>query len=199
MSKVYQVRLSGFGGQGIILAGIILGEAISLYEDRYAIQSQSYGPEARGGASRAEVVISDEEIDLLEVTEPHLLLALSQQAYNKYSKNLHKDGIIIIDEDHVDAGATEKSITALPISRIAREQAGNPIVTNMVALGVVAAITGIVGKDTLKKAVADRAPQGTEELNLRAVDLGYEAGCKTQRGANNSCTATIYLTKEMET
>ena len=180
MSKLYQVRLSGFGGQGIILAGIILGEAIALYEDRHAIQSQSYGPEARGGASRAEVVISDEEIDLLEVTEPHLLLALSQLAYNKYSGNLHEDGIIIIDEDHVDTGATQKRIAALPISRIAREEAGNPIVTNMVALGAVAAITGIVGKETLKKAVAARAPAGTEELNLRAVDLGYDAGRELQ-------------------
>lgn len=176
MSKVYQVRLSGFGGQGIILAGIILGEAISLYEDRFAIQTQSYGPEARGGASRAEVVISDEEIDLLEVTNPHLLLALSQQAYNKYIGDVREDGVVIIDEEHVRVDPNEKRIKALPISRIALDEAGNPIVTNMVALGAVAAITGIVGLDTLKKAVAARAPQGTEELNLLAVDLGYRAG-----------------------
>lgn len=181
MSKEYQVRLSGFGGQGIILAGIILGEAISLYEDRFAIQTQSYGPEARGGASRAEVVISDEEIDLLEVTAPHLLLALSQQAYTKYVGDVREDGVIIIDEEHVRPGPSEKRITGLPISRIAREQAGNPIVTNMVALGAVAAITGIVGQDTLRKAVQARAPQGTEELNLRAVDLGFDAGREKMR------------------
>lgn len=177
MGKELQVRFSGFGGQGLVLAGIILGEAVSLYEERYAVQSQSYGPEARGGASRAEVVISDQEIDYLEVADPDLLLILSQQAYNKFAGRLKEDAVLIIDSDLVKMAAPPVTkVYGLPLTRIAREQAGRQIVANIVALGALAALTGIVSKEALEKAVAARAPKGTEELNLKALGLGYQAG-----------------------
>lgn len=175
MGEEYQVRLSGFGGQGMVLAGIILGEAVALYEDKYAVQSQSYGPEARGGASRSEIIISADEVDLLEVTAPDLLLALSQEACDKYIVDLKQDALVIIDSEFVKNPPGVNKIYALPITKIAREKLGKTIVANMVALGVVASITGIVGKEALEKAVVNRVPKGTEELNVRAIRLGFEA------------------------
>ena len=178
-NKEYQVRLSGFGGQGIILAGIILGEAVSLYENRFAVQFQSYGPEARGGASRAEVVISDEEIDLLELIEPDVFLALSQQAFDKYIGDAHEGALVIIDPDYVtNAPSSSRKVYAVPVSKIAREQIGKTIVINMVALGALAAISGLVGIGALKKAVSARVPPGTEEINLKAAQAGYESARK---------------------
>lgn len=178
-NKEQQVRLSGFGGQGIVLAGIILGEAVSLYENRFAVQFQSYGPEARGGASRSEVVISDEEIDLLELIEPDIFLALSQQAFDKYIGDVHEGALVIIDPDYVtDASFTSKKVYAVPVSKIAREQVGKTIVINMVALGALAAISGLVGIGALKKAVSARVPPGTEEINLKAAQAGYESARK---------------------
>lgn len=175
-NKEHQVRLSGFGGQGIILAGIILGEAVSLYENRFAVQFQSYGPEARGGASRAEVVISDEEIDLLELIEPDVFLALSQEAFDKYIADAHEEALVIVDPDYVtNVPSSPRKVFSVPVSKIAREQIGKTIVINMVALGALAAITGLVGIDALKKAVSARVPRGTEEVNLKAVQAGYES------------------------
>ncbi len=174
-NKEYQVRLSGFGGQGIILAGIILGEAVSLYDGRFAVQFQSYGPEARGGASRAEVVISDEDIDLLELIEPDVFLALSQQAYNKYVGDANENALVIIDPDYVtEVPPSSRKVFPVPISKIAREEIGKSIVINMVALGALASVSGLVGIDALKKAVAARVPAGTEEINLKAVQAGYD-------------------------
>ena len=179
MNKEFQVRLSGFGGQGIILAGIILGEAVSLHENRFAVQFQSYGPEARGGASRAEVVISDEEIDLLELIEPDVFLALSQQAFDKYIGDAHDKALVIVDTDLVpDVPPSSRQVFSIPISKIAHEQLGKAIVINMVALGALAAISGLVGLDALKKAISARVPPGTEEINLKAVQAGYESARK---------------------
>lgn len=176
MAKEYQVRLSGFGGQGLVLGGIILGEAVALYEGRHAVQSQSYGPEARGGASRSEVIIADEEIDLLEVTAPDLFLALSQEACDKYVADLKEEGILIVDPEFVTDPPPVNKIYSVPITKLAREKAGRTMVANMVALGAIAAITGIVGRESLEKAAVARVPKGTEELNLKAIRLGYEAG-----------------------
>ncbi len=179
MKKEYQIRLSGFGGQGIILAGIILGEAVSLYEEKFAVQFQSYGPEARGGASRAEVVISDKEIDLLELTKPDIFMALSQQAYDKYIEDIQEDATVIIDPGHViHNGSACGRVYSVPISNIAQEQIGKALTANMVALGSFAAITGLVGLEALKKAVTSRVPKGTEKINLMALDKGYESGLK---------------------
>ncbi len=175
-NKEHQVRLSGFGGQGIVLAGIILGEAVSLYENRFAVQFQSYGPEARGGASRSEVVISNEEIDLLELIEPDVFLALSQQAFDKYIGDAHEEALVIVDPDYVsNVPSSSRKVFAVPVSKIAREQIGKNLVINMVALGALAAITGLVSVDALKKAISARVPPGTEEINLKAVRAGYES------------------------
>jgi len=185
MDKEYQVRLSGYGGQGIILAGIILGEAVSLYENRFAVQYQSYGPEARGGASKAEVVISDHEIDLLELSEPDFFLALSQQAYDKYIEDTNREGIVIIDPDYVKNASSKWRYYEIPISRIAREQVGKVLVTNMVALGAFAAISGLVSLDSLTKAVLKRVPPGTEESNTFALEKGYEIAKTAMEQSNN--------------
>ena len=173
----FDVRLVGTGGQGLILAGIILAEAAAIYDQKHAVQTQSYGPEARGGASRAEVIISSAPIDYPEVLQADLLLALSQEGCDKYCRDLKKDGILIVDADQVTRVPTNRAYE-LPITSIARESTGRTITANVVSLGLIAAITGVVSPGAIQKAVAARVPKGTEEMNLRALAAGMEAGLK---------------------
>jgi 2-oxoglutarate ferredoxin oxidoreductase subunit gamma len=168
-----EIRLAGEGGQGMILAGIILAEAASIYGGRNTTQTQSYGPEARGGASKAEVVISSGEIDHPEVLEADVLVALSQEAYRKFHKNVKADGLLIVDADKVeDAG--DKAIQ-IPITRMALETTGRQITANTVALGVLVGLTGIVSREGIEKAVTGRAPRGTEDMNRKALEAGFAA------------------------
>lgn len=169
----YEIRLSGSGGHGLILAGVILAQAVGTDPKMQVVQTQSYGPEARGGASRADVVISDEEIYYPKTMKLDLLLAFTQEACDKYYPDLKEGGILIVDSTLVTKVPT-KSGFAFPFMRIAREQAGHAMVANVVALGAIAALTGIVSQDALTKVVKDRAPRGTEERNLKALELGYE-------------------------
>ncbi|HPZ08253.1 MAG TPA: 2-oxoacid:acceptor oxidoreductase family protein [Candidatus Eremiobacteraeota bacterium] len=172
----YEIRLAGMGGQGLILAGIILAEAATIFDGKNAVQSQSYGPESRGGASRAEVIISPEdvEIDYPKVTTPDMLLVMSREAMERYGHELKPDGIIIIDSTYVHKPekATGK-IISIPVTELTKEKFGKTIVANIVALGIIVEITGIVSKDSLEKAVIKRVPRGTEELNKSALELGY--------------------------
>jgi len=170
----YEIRLAGEGGQGMILAGIILAEAAAMYDDKYAVQTQSYGPEARGGASKAEVVIADGEIDHPEVLLADVLVALSQEACDKYANNLKKDGLLIVDEEKVKRVPTTDAIR-IPITRLASEITGRAITANVVALGALVGLTGVVSKDAIQKAVDARAPKGTEEMNHKALEAGFEA------------------------
>ncbi|MDY6029228.1 MAG: 2-oxoacid:acceptor oxidoreductase family protein [Acidaminococcaceae bacterium] len=168
----YELRLSGTGGQGLILAGIILAEA-ALLDGKAAIQSQSYGPEARGGSSKAEVIISEDEIHFPKVTAPKLLLAMSQEAADKYSKDLLEDSIVVTDSlfvNKVPAGAAE--IYQLPITITAKEELGKALFANIIALGAIQKISNIVTYDSLLKAVLNRVPKGTEEVNTKALQLG---------------------------
>lgn len=178
MSDHYQIRLSGFGGQGLVLAGIILGEAVAIYQGLYAVQSQSYGPEARGGASRSEIVISNEEGDYLEVTAPDLLLALSQEACDKYVVDIKEDALVIVDPEFVKKPPQVKKLYQVPITQVAREEVGKTIVANMVALGSVVALTNLITLESLKKAVKNRVPKGTIEMNVKAVDAGFSVAKK---------------------
>lgn len=168
-----EIRLAGEGGQGMILAGIILAEAASIYGGRNTTQTQSYGPEARGGASKSEVVISSDEIDHPEVLQADVLVALSQEAYRKFHKDLKPGGLLIVDADKVEGA--EQHVIQIPITRMALETTGRQITANTVALGVLVGLTGIVSREDIEKAVTARAPRGTEEMNRKALQAGFAA------------------------
>ena len=174
MDKRIEIRLAGEGGQGMILAGIILAEAAAIYDGKQATQTQSYGPEARGGASRSEVVISDGEIDHPEVLSPDVVLTLSQEAYQKFAKTVNNNGLLIVDEDRVQASDDFSGIK-IPVARIAHETTGKAITANTVALGVLVGLTNVVSREAIEKAVAARAPKGTEEMNRKALQAGFAA------------------------
>ena len=169
-----EIRLAGEGGQGMILAGIILAEAAAIYDNKNATQTQSYGPEARGGASKAEVVIDQGEIDHPEVILADVLLAMSQEACDKYAGNLKKDGILIVDQERVGRVPSNRAIK-VPITRLAEESSGRSITANVVALGVLVGLTGVVSRQAITQAVAARAPKGTEEMNRAALLAGFAA------------------------
>lgn len=174
MSNRYEIRLAGSGGQGLILAGIILAEAAGIYDGKFVCQTQSYGPAARGGASMAEVVISDAEIDYPMAVQPDVLLAMNQKSLDTFLPDLKPDGTLIVDAGLVQevpaAGAY-----AIPFTQIARQELGKEMVANIVALGALAALTGAVTLESLEAAVLARVPPGTAELNKRALAAGVKA------------------------
>jgi len=184
MAFRYELRLSGEGGQGLVLAGKILAEAAAIYDGINATQSQSYGPEARGGASRSEIILSDDEIDFPKATEIDLMLALTQESCDQYHKDLKPDAILLVDADAVTTVPSGHArVWSLPILRSAQEKLGRTIVGNIVALGVIARAAGVVSEDAVRRAIRDRVPKGTEELNLRAFDLGLEMAAEMQKAA----------------
>ena len=170
----YEIRLAGSGGQGLILAGIILAEAAGVYGGKFVCQTQSYGPEARGGASKAEVVISDEEIDYPKAIQPDALLAMNQKSLDSYIFDLKPGGILLVDADLVTEVPLDQAL-AVPFTRIAREQLGKTMAANIVALGALAQVTGAVSLESLTAAVLARVPQGTEDLNRKALKVGVSA------------------------
>jgi 2-oxoglutarate ferredoxin oxidoreductase subunit gamma len=169
-----EIRLAGEGGQGMILAGIILAEAAAIFDNKNATQTQSYGPEARGGASKAEVVISEGEIDHPEVIMADVLVAMSQEACDKYAGNLKKDGLLIVDQERVGRVPSNRAIK-VPITRLAQESSGKSITASVVALGVLVGLTEVVSRNAITQAVANRAPKGTEEMNQAALSAGFAA------------------------
>ena len=173
MSNRYEIRLAGSGGQGLILAGIILAEAAGVYDGRFVCQTQSYGPEARGGASKAEVVISDAEIDYPKAIQPDVLLALNQKSLEAFSSDLKPGGLLLVDADLVKEVPAGRAV-ALPFTRIAREL-GRAMAANIVALGALAQLTGAVSLSSLESAVLARVPKGTGDLNRRALAAGVTA------------------------
>jgi len=173
--KTSEIVLSGSGGQGLILAGQILAEAV-IKDGKNTVQTQSYGPEARGGASKAEVIISESEIDYPKVTYPDILLAMSNEAISKYAGTLKSGGTLIVDTTYVkDLPSIPASVLAVPYSRIAKETLNKEMVSNIVALGALAAFTGVVSKESLQSALMARIPRGTEALNQKALELGWES------------------------
>lgn len=175
MEEKYEIRLSGSGGQGLILAGIILAQAAAVYDRKKVVQTQSYGPEARGGASRAEVIISNSEIDYPKVTRPKLFLSLTQESFDKYSGDLEENAIIIVD-DTINTGTIEGHILKRPILKTAKEDLGRILVANIISLGICVAASGVVSQGAIEKAVLSRVPKGTGELNLKALKCGLEMG-----------------------
>ena len=178
-----EIRLSGFGGQGIIRSGEIVGKAAALYDGRYATFTQSYGPESRGGACAAQVIIADDPVELSypHLVDPSILVIMSQGGYNKYVPDFRRDGLLFVDEDLVDLdeAAEGLKVIGIPATRLA-EELGRRIVANVVMLGFVAAMTDIASPEAMKKAVLDSVPKGTEELNKRAFETGFEYGQKRQ-------------------
>jgi 2-oxoglutarate ferredoxin oxidoreductase subunit gamma len=171
-SDRFEVRFSGSGGQGLILAGVILAEAIGTGDGRNVVQTQSYGPEARGGASRSDVVISDSEIYYPKTMKLDLLLALTQEACDRYYPDLREGGTLVVDSTMVTQVPT-KVYYGFPFMQAAREEIGSVMVANVIALGAIAELTDIVSRESLKKIVLHRAPRGTEEKNQKALELGF--------------------------
>jgi len=165
-----KVRLTGSGGQGVILSSIILAEA-ALNEDNFVVQSQSYGPEARGGMCKAEVIVGKEEIDFPKIEQPDVLLALSQQSVDNYCKQACEDCVIIADSS-LDIPKCKAKTIAIPIIETAQDKLKNSITANVVALGAINEIAGIVEEDSLEKAVLKYVPHSAGELNKAALHEG---------------------------
>ena len=171
-----EMRFSGFGGQGIIRSGIIVGRAVSIYDGGFSTMNQNFGPEARGGACSAQLVVSDSKILYPYVVRTDFLVAMSQDGYNKFEPEVKDDGVLIIDEDLVEAN-TIKRILSIPATRIA-EELGNRIFANVVMLGFVTATTGVVSVEAMRKTIPESVPERFIDKNLRAFEKGYEFGQK---------------------
>jgi 2-oxoglutarate ferredoxin oxidoreductase subunit gamma len=168
-----EVRLAGFGGQGIILAGYVLGKAAALYGGKEAVFSQSYGPEARGGACAAEVIISDDAVDYPRVSRPDYLALMSQEAFRIYGPQVNQGGIVMMDADLVETTTEGESIHRCPFTGLA-QKLGNRIVSNMVMLGYLTAVTGLVSREAMEESIRTSVRERTIPLNLKAFEAGYD-------------------------
>ena len=168
-----EIRFSGFGGQGIILAAVILGRAAVMYDNKYAVQTQVYGPEARGGASMSAVIIDDEPIFYPKVTNPDIFIIMSEEGYEKYGAQAVSQAVMLVDSSLVHSRPSCRYIE-VPATQEARETLGRDIVANIVMLGALIAATGIVSREAIEKAILDSVPKGTESLNLKAMKKGFE-------------------------
>jgi 2-oxoglutarate ferredoxin oxidoreductase subunit gamma len=175
--QLTEIRIAGFGGQGVILSAMVVGKAASIFEGGYATLTQSFGPEARGGASSAQVILSKEPVLYPYVANPDILVVMSQEAYTKFTPDLKENGILIVEEDMVRISGVPSGIRiyGVPATRLA-EELGRRMVLNIVMVGFFAAVTGLLTPDSLRRAVADSVPPATRELNLRAFDKGFEFG-----------------------
>lgn len=176
----YEIRLSGSGGQGLILMGIILAEAVGIYEKKYVAQTQSYGPEARGGSSKSEVIISDEEIDYPKAMKLDFLLAMNQKSCDEFYPDLKEDGVLLVDSTFVSQLPTPMAYQ-IPFTRIAREKFKREVVANIIALGALTQLTPIVSRRSMELAVLNRVPKGTERLNRDALRAGILAAKKAKK------------------
>lgn len=171
-----EIRIAGFGGQGIVLSGSIVGKAASIYDKGFASLTQSYGPESRGGSCRAEVVMSDVPIDYPYVVSPQVQIILSQEAYTEYGRNAPPGTLVIVDSDLVTIDPLQNpEPLSIPASRMAQDL-GRVVVANIIMLGFLAAISDIVSCEALKDSVLDSIPAGTESFNMKAFELGYDYG-----------------------
>ncbi len=169
------VVLSGSGGQGVITAAIILGEAAAIYEDLNAVQTQSYGPEARGGATRSDVVISEEPIHYPKVISPHFLVCLTQEAYNKYSHLIRPGGLLLTDSHYTkQTNKVDAHYVALPMYETVMEKIGKPIVFNICMLGAFIGLAGLVKATSIMKVLETKIPAGFLEMNKQALEIGLK-------------------------
>jgi len=182
--RLTEIRIAGFGGQGVILSAVVLGKAASIYENGFATMTQNFGPEARGGACSAQLVISDEPVLYPYVTQPDIMVIMSQEAYNRFAQDLKPGGLLIIEEDLVRVSNInrDKQVYAIPATRFA-EELGKRMVLNSVMVGFFTAVTKLLGADAVRKAVADSVPPAFRELNLKAFEKGFEYGLTAQAGS----------------
>ncbi len=182
-----EIRFSGFGGQGIIRCALITGKALSLYDDKFATMTQSFGPEARGSACAAQLVVSDSRILYPYITHPGILLALSQEAYDKYFGELPRGGILIVEQDLVKLKSDHPDLRLLrvPATRFA-EEVGNRLFTNLVALGFFTAVTRVVTADAMKKALPGLVPDRFLKINIKAFEKGYDYGIEAMNAGGTA-------------
>jgi 2-oxoglutarate ferredoxin oxidoreductase subunit gamma len=170
-----EVLFSGFGGQGIILSAVILGRAAAIYDNKFAVQTQVYGPEARGGASMSAVIIEDEEVLYPKVRSPDIYVIMSQQGFEKYGVNAGADAKMLLDSDLVFS-RPECPYAEIPSTGTAKKQLGKVIVANIIMLGALVSATEVVSRGAIEMAVMDSVPKGTEKLNMDALKAGFELG-----------------------
>ena len=175
--QLTEIRVAGFGGQGVILSAILLGKAASIYQGAYATMTQNFVPEARGGACSAQLVLSDSPILYPYVTKPDIMVVMSQEAYVRFGSELKEGGTLIIEEDLVRVSDLNREVQvySVPATRIA-EELGKRMVLNSVMVGFFTAVTNLLETDAVRKAVADSVPKGFLELNLKAFEKGLEYG-----------------------
>lgn len=176
----YEIRLSGSGGQGMMLAAMLLCEALGADDHLNVVQTKSYGPEARGGASKADIVVSPNTIYYPKPVKLDLLLAMTQEALDKYYPDLKEQGTLIIDETLI-TNPPQSLHFSLPFTQLARDEVQNEMVANVISLGAIATITDIVPQDALVRAVLARAPKGTEEKNKLALEIGFRVGAEIRQ------------------
>ena len=192
MQSLTEIRIAGFGGQGVILAAAIIGKAGALFQGGYATMTQSFGPEARGGSSSAQVILSSEPILYPYVTEPNVLVVLSQEAYTRFTPELRPGGILIIEQELVRVGQIPAGarVFGVPATRLA-EELGRKVVLNVVMVGFFGAVTNLLDPAALRKAVAESVPVSLEKLNLEAFDRGYEYGIRLMSQLSENGNAEI--------
>jgi 2-oxoglutarate ferredoxin oxidoreductase subunit gamma len=179
-----EIKIGGFGGQGVILSGYIMGRAASIYDNKYATMIQAFGPEARGSACSSQIIVSEEPIAYPYIVAPQIMVVMSQEAYTKFSPELVNGGILITEEELVSPHNLRKDLThySIPATRFA-EELGKRMVLNIVMMGFLTAITGIVGEEAMRKAVIASVPKGTDQLNLQAFNKGFEFGKQMKNAA----------------
>ncbi|MBZ5621627.1 MAG: 2-oxoacid:acceptor oxidoreductase family protein [Acidobacteriia bacterium] len=179
MQLLSEIRIGGFGGQGVILAAAVIGKAAAIFQGGYATMTQSFGPEARGGSSSAQVILSTEPILYPYVAQPDVLVVMSQEAYTRFVPQLKPGGILITEQDLVRVDRYPNGVRAygVPATRLA-EELGRKVVLNIVMVGFFGAVTGLLEADALRKAVADSVPPAMQKLNLQAYDKGFEYGSR---------------------
>jgi 2-oxoglutarate ferredoxin oxidoreductase subunit gamma len=182
--RLTEIRIAGFGGQGVILSAIVLGKAASIYQNAFATMTQNFGPEARGGACSAQLVLSDSPVLYPYVTRPDILVVMSQEAYNRFAPELKPGGMLIVEEDLVRVSDLKDDLRvySIPATRLA-EELGKRMVLNSVMVGFFTAVTDLLDPEAVRKAVADSVPPSFRELNLKAFEKGLEYGSTALAGA----------------
>lgn len=176
--QLTEIRIAGFGGQGVILSAIVIGKAACIFEQGYATMTQAFGPEARGGSSSAQVILSPDPVLYPYITQPDILVVMSQEAFSRFSPQLKPGGTLIVEQELVQmSGPLPEGVRvyAVPATRLA-EELGRKMVLNIVMVGFFAAVTNLLDPDSIRKAVADSVPPSFEQLNLKAFDKGFEYG-----------------------
>ena len=192
------IRIAGFGGQGVILAASVIGKAAAIFEGGYATMTQSFGPEARGGSSSAQVILSGDPILYPYVTQPDILVVMSQEAYSVFSPQLKPGGILIVEQElvHIEQPPQNVRFYGVPATRLA-EELGRKVVLNIVMVGFFAAVTNMLDPDSLRQAVGDSVPPAMQKLNLKAFDKGFEYGAElVHRLAENADVEPLLLETE---